>query len=70
MNLSLPNDYHRCLGHPPADSDKPAPKSWCARIQTCARHQTISFDDPAGRYNVARRLCTHDDDGLYIETER
>jgi hypothetical protein len=67
MTIPLPNDYTRCLGHPRDHSGKGTPKSWCEHIKTCARHQTISFDNPSIQINIIPRLCIDLDKSFYIE---
>jgi hypothetical protein len=67
MTLPLPTDYTRCLGHPRDHTARAAPNTWCEHIKTCARHQTISFDNRALQTTVIPRLCVDLDKSFYIE---
>lgn len=60
MNLPLHISLTRCLAHPPGHTGKGSPTTWCERLKTCARHQTISFDSFDGSATVTSRLCDDD----------
>lgn len=57
--LPLPLDLCRCLGHAePAVRVSPTlTGNICSKADSCARHQTIAWDNPTVSVSVTYHLC-------------